>query len=109
MKRFFKKDNYYILYSLVFIIVFMIAFSQFFLNDKNYNSLIYFGQYIRSIVKSLFLQGKLVIPTWDFSLTMGSDIITTLHYYAIGDPLNLLYAAVPCAYSEFFFSFCVYI
>lgn len=116
MKRFFKKDNYYILYSLVFIIVFMIAFSQFFLNGKSfisttdgikqhYNSLIYFGQYIRSIVKSLFLQGKLVIPTWDFSLTMGSDIITTLHYYAIGDPLNLLYAAVPCAYSEYLYDF----
>lgn len=120
MKRFFKKDNYYILYSIVFIIVFMIAFSQFFLNGKSfisvgdgikqhYNSLVYFGQYVRGILKTLFFQGKLEIPTWDFSLAMGADVITTLHYYAIGDPLNLLYVVVPSAYSEYLYDFLIFL
>lgn len=119
MKRIFKKNNYYILYSLVFIAVFMAAFSQFLLNDRSfvattdsikqhYNSLVYFGQYIRAILKTLFMQGELVIPTWDFSLILGSDILTTLHYYAIGDPLNLLYAAVPAAYSEYLYDFLIF-
>lgn len=62
MKRIFQKNNYYILYSLVFIAVFMVAFSQLFLDGKSfisigdgvkqhYNSLVYFGQYIRGILK----------------------------------------------------------
>ncbi len=120
MKRIFQKNNYYILYSLVFIAVFMVAFSQLFLDGKSfisigdgvkqhYNSLVYFGQYIRGIFKTLIFQGKLEIPTWDFSLAMGADVITTLHYYAIGDPLNLLYAAVPSAYSEYLYDFFIFL
>ena len=34
------------------------------------------------------------------SLGYGADVIATLNYYAIGDPLNLLYGFVPVKYTE---------
>lgn len=103
--------NYYFIYFLTFILLSALAFSPFFMNNKSfistgdgiqqhYNSLVYWGKYVRTIIKTLLFEHKLVIPTWDFSLGMGADIYTTLHYYAIGDPLNLFYIITPAAYSE---------
>ncbi|HEX3010203.1 MAG TPA: YfhO family protein [Bacteroidales bacterium] len=52
--------------------------------------LTYWGTYLRNLVKSIFLSGKIVLPQWDFSIGYGADILTTMHWYVIGDPLNLL-------------------
>ena len=40
------------------------------------------------------------VPTWDFSIGYGADIITTLSYYGLGDPLDLLAAFVPGRWTE---------
>ncbi len=45
-----------------------------------------------------------MIPEFSYSIGLGDDILTTLHYYAIGDPLNLFSAFVPSAYIAFFYS-----
>lgn len=35
----------------------------------------------------------------------GGDILTTLHYYVIGDPLDLLSIACPTRYAVYLYSF----
>jgi len=47
-----------------------------------------------------------VLPQWNFSLGYGGDILTTLHYYVIGDPLDLLSIACPTRYAVYLYSFC---
>lgn len=45
-----------------------------------------------------------MLPQWDFSIGLGSDILTTLHFYAIGDPLDLLSIACPAKYAAYLYS-----
>lgn len=93
---------YYLIYSITFISLALCVFSYFLEYGKSFvwigssdglsqhfNSLAYFGTYLRDLFSG-FLHGNFVIPMWDFSIGYGSDIMTTLHYYAIGDPLNFL-------------------
>jgi uncharacterized membrane protein YfhO len=52
--------------------------------NQHYPILIYYGKLLRG----LFLGRG--FPMVDFSIGMGFDTITTLHYYVIGDPIALL-------------------
>lgn len=74
---------------------------------QHYTSLAYYGQWLREILTNLFVHHKWEVPTWSFSLGYGSDVITTLHYYVIGDPLALLSVAVPARYTEYLYDFLV--
>lgn len=93
--------KYYLIYTAVFAVTAVLVFSVFIANkksfiqlgdgfDQHYRALIYYGQYLRQIVKNLLYNHKLVIPQWSFSLGLGNDVITTMSYYVLGDPLNLL-------------------
>ncbi|MCL2563259.1 MAG: YfhO family protein [Oscillospiraceae bacterium] len=101
-----KRIVYYTVYTILFGIVAALVFSSFFRNDKSfiwhadglsqhYPTLIYYGATLREILRNFFATGALDIPLWSFSIGYGSDTLTTLHYYAIGDPLALLTAFVP--------------
>lgn len=68
--------------------------------SQHYVALMYYGEYIRGIIKNLFLNHHFEIPLWDINIGYGSDILTTLHYYVVGDPLTLLSAFVPKVYTE---------
>ena len=57
-------------------------------------ALVFFRHWLGEIANSVFA-GKPDIPMWSFSLGEGSDVINTLHYYCIGDPLCLLVALFP--------------
>mgnify|MGYP002225045529 CR=1 FL=1 len=46
------------------------------------------------------MEHKLELPMWDMNIGYGSDILTTLHYYVIGDPLTLLSVFVPADKTE---------
>lgn len=71
--------------------------------NQHLMTLTYCGEYLRSILKNLFVEHRLSIPMFDFSIGYGSDIIQTLHYYGFGDPLNLLSVFVPAAYTEYLY------
>ena len=66
---------------------------------------VYFGQYGRTVLRTLLTEHQLVLPQWNFSLGYGGDILTTLHYYVIGDPLDLLSIACPTRYAVYLYSF----
>lgn len=92
-------------YTMVFSAVLLVVFSPFFGSgvslvwntdgtSQHFTAFVYFGNYLREIIKSLFA-GSLVIPQFDLSIGLGSDILQALHYYVIGDPLNLVSVFVP--------------
>ena len=70
-------------------------------------ALAYYGKYLRQIFHTLMSTGKFVVPHFDFSIGYGSNILTTLNWYAIGDPLNLLFAIVPVSKSPQLYTFLV--
>ncbi|MDO5292540.1 MAG: YfhO family protein [bacterium] len=108
------KMNYYLLYTMVFAILCMAVFSFFFLNGKSlitrgdglsqhFNALTYYGEWLREIIKGVVVDHKFEIPMWDLSIGYGVDVITTLHYYVMGDPLDLLAVFVPMRYTEYLY------
>lgn len=96
-----KNLSFLAFYTVIFAAVSLACFSFYFILGKTFfttgdgrsqhiAALIYYGKYLRSIFYTLFTQGKLAIPQWDFNLGFGADIIQTLHYYVIGDPFSFL-------------------
>ena len=101
-----KKADFYILYTIVFAAISLFIYSCFYFNGKSLiwshdgvpqhiNALAYYGKYLRNVLQTLVTEHKLSLPMWDMHIGYGSDILTTLHYYAIGDPLTLLSVFVP--------------
>lgn len=87
--------NTYLLYTISFLILLPIIFFPFLAEgrtfvwqvdgiNQHYPILLYYGKLLRGL-----LLGK-GLPLVDFSIGMGFDTITTLHYYALGDPIASL-------------------
>ena len=110
-----SRRRYFLTYSLVFLFLLPLVFFWHLLAGKtlisngdgwnqHVKALAYFGWYLRSILRSAAGGHLPVIPDWDFCIGEGSDILNALHYYAMGDPLNLLSAAVPVRYTYILYS-----
>lgn len=112
--------NYYLKYTVIFSLMTLVVYGHFLYFGKSfiecssgnnadgliqhYTALCYYAKYLREIVKTLLFDHKLIIPEWSFSIGYGSDILTTLHYYVIGDPFNLLSVAVPLRFMPYYYS-----
>lgn len=106
-----RKSAFFICYTGIFLILALLVYSPFLYNGKSliwkpdgltqhYNALVYIGNWGRSILRTLLTEHRLSVPLWDFSIGYGSDVLTTLHYYVIGDPLNLLSIITPVRFTE---------
>ena len=62
--------------------------------SQHLSALTYYSGYLREIIKGIF-HGDLSFPRWDLAIGEGSDILTTFHYYCIGDPLTLICVFFP--------------
>ena len=71
---------------------------------QHFNSLAYYGNWLRSILKNIFVLHTFSIPEYDLSIGLGGDIVITLNYYVLGDPLNLLAVFVPVQFTEFLYN-----
>ncbi|MDO4273913.1 MAG: YfhO family protein [Eubacteriales bacterium] len=114
-----NKRNFYLAYSAAFlvlsafIVLVFIAAGKTFIwrNDglkQHYTALSYYGTYLRSVIKNILVNHSFSLPMWDLHIGYGSDILTTLHYYTIGDPLNLLSLFVPERFTEYLFGFLIF-
>lgn len=112
-----KRGLFLLLFSITFFLIYLIAYVVFFRNGKSfiwyydgikqhYAALVYLGRYYREVAVS-FLHGDFTLPMFDFSIGMGEDIVTTLNFYGLGDPLTLLAAFVPDAHMEKLYNFLV--
>ncbi len=104
-------NSYFFIYTAVCAAAMLVVFNQFIVNkttfiwlpdttSQHFTCFVYYGKYLREIAKNL-LAGQLVLPQYNFSMGFGEDILTTLHYYVIGDPLNLISAVVPSKYAPY--------
>lgn len=113
-----KGKRVFIEYTILFAILCMIVFFPFYHKklslvwgtggldglSQHLNSVLYWGQYIREFFNNL-IHGQLKLPMWDNSIGYGADILSTLNYYAIGDPINLIYAFSNKSNVEYFYDF----
>ena len=76
---------------------------------QHLNSLAYYGRYLREVLHTIFVEHKLELPMWDMNIGYGSDILTTLHYYVIGDPLTLLSVFVPADKTEVLYEVLIFL
>lgn len=72
---------------------------------QHFNSFVYYGEYLRGILKNLWENHTLSIPMWDMRIGYGADILTTLNYYGFGDPLSLLSVLVRPEKAEYMYAF----
>lgn len=111
----FKSNNLYLFYTMLFILMATIVFSGFLYKGKSFvwqndgikqhlPALTYYGVIIREFFKNIFTHHTFQLPMWDLRIGYGSDIITTLHYYVIGDPFSLLSAFVPASKTEYLYA-----
>lgn len=112
-----KAFCFLLLFSVVFVVVFCCTYFVFWKNGKSfiwdydgikqhYAALCYLGRYYREFFSGM-LRGDFVPPMFDLSLGMGEDIITTLNFYGLGDPLTLLAALVPEEKTEYLYDLLV--
>ncbi len=111
-----KKSAFYVIYTIVFLIMALACFSWFIIYGyslihegdgwhQHFIALVYYAKYLRGIIRNLLFEHKLIIPDWDYYIGEGTDIVNAFHYYVIGDPLTLLSVFVPTKYMHYFFSF----
>ena len=74
--------------------------------SQHFSALAYYGEALREFFRNL-LAGHPKLVMWDMSLGYGADILSTLNYYAIGDPLNLLYGFVSPKNTETMYDFMI--
>lgn len=106
---------YVIGYTIAFALIATVVYSVFLINGKgfvwhpdgaeqHYIALEYIGRWFRSVFRNIFIDRSFNIPLWDFSIGQGGDILTTLQYYGLGDPLVVLAAFVSAEHMEFLYN-----
>lgn len=101
--------HYFVVYTAAFVVLALILFFPFYSNgkslvwnidgwDQHFKALVYYGRYLRGLVRNLVQNHSLTVPAFSFHLGYGADILTTLHYYCVGDPLDLTAVFVPERY-----------
>lgn len=70
---------------------------------QHFNALVYYRSWLRELLENLFVKRQAEIPMWNWNVGYGADVITTFHYYVLGDPLNLFSVLVPLNAMEAFY------
>lgn len=95
------QKSYWLIYAIGFVAIALLVFQWFFQCEKSFVwerdgqkqhivALIYYSEWLKEIATNIIKEHQLSIPMWDMTIGYGSDVITTLNYYVLGDPLNLL-------------------
>lgn len=74
---------------------------------QHLRALAYYGKWLRGNLLHLFHDHSLTPQAWSFGLGYGSDVLTTLHYYCIGEPLTALSVFVPERFTKYYFEFLI--
>lgn len=107
-------------YSILFLVTAILTYVYFVINgkslvwhvdgyDQHMIALTYYGQWLRQIVRSIFVDHTFSFQMWNFTIGYGGDILTTFSYYVIGDPLNLLSGIVSSRYTEYLYDVLIFV
>ena len=116
-KKFTLKNrfSYYSRYTLLFAIVALVIYAPFLFFGKalvwehdsytqHLKAMIFISRWYRQSLKALLTGNFKAISTYSFTLGYGSDALTTLAYYGVGDPFYLLGALVPAKMIYLFYN-----
>ncbi|MCR4892230.1 MAG: YfhO family protein [Lachnospiraceae bacterium] len=62
---------------------------------QDYNAFLYWGNYIRTFFRELFVNHRWQLPLFDPTIGYGADALLTLHYHVVGDPFYLILGLIP--------------
>ncbi|MCH5170368.1 MAG: YfhO family protein [Oscillospiraceae bacterium] len=110
--------RYFGFYTVIFAFTCFVVFCWYFIpkrtfiwqNDgwtQHYKALVYYAQYMRSIIRELLYNHRVVFPEWNFSFGEGNDILQSLHYYVIGDPFAVFSVFVPTRFLWIYYDFMI--
>ena len=105
-KRFNTRARFAVAYTVLYAVLTVVVFSPLIVGDRSFiwggdglaqhiKALSYYGVWLRGIASSIASGQGLELPMFSFSLGYGADVLDTLNYYAIGDPLNVFAVFVP--------------
>ncbi len=108
------KYYYYLAFTVLFVLTSVLVFFWYirhgasFISEgdgwrQHYKAFRYYSVYLKDIVANLFGSHRLVIPEWDYYISEGNDVLSTFHYYCIGDPACLLLLIIPQDYIYVFY------
>lgn len=114
----FSFKKYLLIYTGIFVLAAFLCFIHFWINGKtfvwhndgytqHYKALLYFARWMRSVIKEIFINHNFNFSTFSFSFGLGSDAFTTLQYYVIGDPFDILSVFVPSKYMVHYYDFMI--
>ena len=77
--------------------------------EQHVKALAYYGRWLRAIARNFMSTKEFALPQYALSLGYGSDVIGTLHYYVLGDPLNLFSALVPAKFTPLLYGILIFL
>ena len=109
-----KNAAFYLTYTLLFLCMIYGIFHYFPDNGRillnhadawrqHMKAVAYYSKWLRGIFYNIFVRHSLEPETFSFGMGYGSDLYTTLQYYAIGDILNIPAAFVKTEYIYIYF------
>lgn len=115
-----SKRRTFICFTVIYILISVFVWGWFFKSGKSLinssdafkqhiNALAKYGRFLRGIFYRLFTEHKLSLQSYDFGIGYGADFLTSMQYYAVGDPLNLPVGLLPSKYVYYYFQFLIFL
>jgi uncharacterized membrane protein YfhO len=110
-----RRAQFFMFYTYIFIFLCIVAFCWYVADrttfistgegwEQYYKAMVYYSNYLKTFFRNIIISHKFVLPEWDFSIGEGSDILQTLHYCVIGDPLVFFCVLIPIKYMWIFYT-----
>ena len=110
-----NRASYYTRFTVLFLITALVIYAPFLLLKKSLvwehdsytqhiKAMVFISRWYRQAFKALLTGRWSEISTYSFTLGYGSDALTSLAYYGVGDPFYLLSALVPARYIYLFYN-----
>lgn len=113
-----RRLRYFLVYTILYLILAGLLVLFFKLQNRSLvyhadawrqhlRALAYYGKWLRGNLWHLLHDHSLTPQVWSFGLGYGSDVLTTLHYYCIGEPLAALTVFIPERFTKYYFEFLI--
>ena len=113
-----RRQRYILIYTILYLILAGLLVFFFKLQNRSLvyhadawrqhlRALAYYGKWLRGNLWHLLHDHSLTPQAWSFGLGYGSDVLTTLHYYCIGEPLTALTVFIPERFTKYYFEFLI--